>query len=187
MRPPDFIEIFVSPLEELGVEYMITGSIAAIFYGEPRLTHDIDLVLTLKPSHVEPLCDRFPLDEYYCPPPQVLRVELGRSSHAHFNLIHHKTGLKADCYVFTGDELHRWAFEHRRAVTIGRATLIQLAPIEYVIIRKLQYNREGGAEKHLTDIQAMLRVSGRDIDAGFLERELEQRGLANLLPEIPAE
>ena len=92
MRPHDFIEVFVSPLEELGVEYMITGSIAAIFYGEPRLTHDIDLVVILRQSHIESLCDRFSINEYYCPPPDVLRVELGRSHNAHFNLIHHDSG-----------------------------------------------------------------------------------------------
>lgn len=185
MRPHDFVEVFVRPLDELGVEYIITGSIAAIFYGEPRLTHDIDLVVNLRRSHIESLCDRFPISEYYCPPPEVLHVELGRSHHAHFNLIHHASGLKADCYVFTGDELHRWALEHRRTVTIGNDVQIQLAPIEYVIIRKLQYYHEGGSQKHLTDIQAMLRVSGKDIDEAFLARELEQRGLSDLLPPTP--
>lgn len=97
MRPHDFVEVFVKPLDEIGIDYMATGSIAAIFYGEPRLTHDIDLVLELEDSHIASLCERFDLDHYYCPPPEVLRVELGRSHHAHFNLIHHDTGLKADC------------------------------------------------------------------------------------------
>ncbi len=185
MQPHDFVEVFVRPLEELGVEYLITGSIAAIFYGEPRLTHDIDLVLILRSNHVDLLCNRFSLDEYYCPPPEVLRVELGRSHHAHFNLIHHASGFKADCYLFTGDELHRWAFEHRREVKLGPGAKIQLAPIEYVIIRKLQYFREGGSPKHLIDIQAMQRISGSDIDEEFLARELRQRGLIDLLPKIP--
>jgi hypothetical protein len=54
-----------------------------------------------------------------------------------------------------------------------------------VIIRKLQYYHEGKSAKHLTDIQAMLRQSGGEIDYGFLTRELEQRGLLALLPELP--
>ena len=35
-----------------------------------------------------------------------------------------------------------------------------LAPAEYVIVRKLEYYREGGSEKHLRDIRSMLAVSG---------------------------
>jgi hypothetical protein len=31
-----------------------------------------------------------------------------------------------------------------------------LAPVEYVILRKLEYYREGGSEKHLRDISGIL-------------------------------
>jgi len=41
---------------------------------------------------------------------------------------------------------------------------ITLAPPEYVIVRKLEYYREGGSEKHLRDIRAMLAVSGELLD-----------------------
>ncbi|MBN2144927.1 MAG: hypothetical protein JW774_09915 [Candidatus Aureabacteria bacterium] len=47
MQQAELIGVFVLPMEKGGIEYMITGSVAAIFYGHPRLTHDIDLVLHL--------------------------------------------------------------------------------------------------------------------------------------------
>ena len=34
---------------------------------------------------------------------------------------------------------------------------LPVAPPEYVIVRKLQFYHEGGSEKHLRDISAMLR------------------------------
>ena len=37
---------FIEPLERLGLPYCITGSVAASVYGEPRLTADIDVVLS---------------------------------------------------------------------------------------------------------------------------------------------
>ncbi len=40
---PDLVSLFVEPLNRLGVMYMVTGAVAAIVYGEPRLTNDIDL------------------------------------------------------------------------------------------------------------------------------------------------
>jgi hypothetical protein len=41
----DLIPLFVEPLERSAFPYMITGSVAAMIYGMPRLTHDVDLVL----------------------------------------------------------------------------------------------------------------------------------------------
>ena len=52
-----------------------------------------------------------------------------------------------------------------------------LAPPEYVIVRKLEYYREGGSEKHLRDIRAMLAVSGGQLDQPALDEMIRQRGL----------
>jgi hypothetical protein len=52
--------------------------------------------------------------------------------------------------------------------SIGKDT-ITLAPPEYVILRKLEYYREGGSEKHLRDIRAMLAISGDLLDRPALQ------------------
>ena len=39
--------VFVSRLNSLGIPYVITGAVASIIYGEPRLTHDLDLLVKL--------------------------------------------------------------------------------------------------------------------------------------------
>ena len=54
-----------------------------------------------------------------------------------------------------------------------------LAPPEYVIVRKLEYDREGGSEKHLRDIRSRLAVSGGQMDRPALEQWIERRGLQN--------
>jgi hypothetical protein len=45
---PDLVGLFVAPLESLGLDYMITGGVASVIYGDPRFTRDIDLVLELQ-------------------------------------------------------------------------------------------------------------------------------------------
>lgn len=40
-------EPFITRLERLGLPYFVTGSAAGIAYGEPRMTHDIDIVVAL--------------------------------------------------------------------------------------------------------------------------------------------
>lgn len=168
MPQHELIDVFIEPLEKAQIRYMVTGAVAAIFYGEPRLTHDIDIVIHLEEAEVPGFCSLFPQDSYYCPPHEIIYIELRRKTFAHFNLIHHMSGLKADCYPFGDDELHEWAFRHKKLVSLVNDKSLWLAPIEYVILRKLQYYREGASQKHCEDIRKMMATSGDQVDNDYL-------------------
>ena len=47
MAVPNLLPLFVRRFESLGVPYMVTGSVAMIVYGEPRLTLDVGIVAAL--------------------------------------------------------------------------------------------------------------------------------------------
>lgn len=175
MAAPGWIDLFVAPLEALGLPYMVTGSVASMIYGEPRLTLDVDLVIALDPARAAEFLAAFPESDFYRPPLDVVQVECAREARGHFNLIHHETGMKADVYLAASDALHVWGLAHRRRIRFGEGEL-SLAPPEYVILRKLEFWREGGSEKHLRDVRAMLAASP-DLDRRFLDAELRRRGL----------
>lgn len=158
MPANDFLSIFIVPLHRTGVPYMITGSVAAMMYGEPRMTNDIDVVIELQEYQIDRLLKVYPAEDYYRPPIEVFGIELKRAQRGHLNVIHHLTGFKADFYLLGNDPLHVWGMKNKRIIHIGNDG-ISLAPPEYVILRKLEYYREGGFQKHLIDIKAMLRVS----------------------------
>ena len=157
MLEPDLIELFVRPLDRIQIRYLVSGSVAAMLYGEPRVTHDIDFVVHLSPRDCDRLADAYPNLEFYVPPAEVIAAELTRPGKGHFNIIHSHSGLKADFYPATRDELDGWAFRNVRQYTFEK-TFIRLAPPEYVIVRKLEFFREGASEKHLRDIRAMLET-----------------------------
>jgi hypothetical protein len=48
MTDPSLISLFVRPLNQLRIPYLITGAVASVIYGEPRFTRDIDLVVGLQ-------------------------------------------------------------------------------------------------------------------------------------------
>ena len=176
MPEHDLIQVFTRRLNKLALPYMVTGAVAATIYGEPRLTHDIDLVIDLRLQDIEGFVDAFPLEEFYCPPAEVIRLETGRPQRGHFNLIHHETGLKADVYASGKDSLQKWGLANRKAVSIGDED-VWLAPPEYVILRKLEYYREGGSEKHMRDIAGMLELSRDEIDFALLESKVHDMSL----------
>jgi hypothetical protein len=173
MAAPGWIELFTARLEALDLRYMVTGSVASTIYGEPRMTLDVDLVVELAVERAADLLEAFPQSEFYRPPLEVARTECGRDARGHFNLIHHGTGMKADVYIAGLDPLHAWALDHRRRAGASGSAL-WLAPPEYVILRKLEFWREGHSEKHLRDIRAMLAPA---LDRAFLERQVRERGL----------
>jgi hypothetical protein len=165
MPAPDEIALFAARLEALGMEYMITGATAAILYGQPRLTNDIDVVLALRDGQVLSLIAAFPENEFYVPPESVIRVEQSRSHRGHFNILHYASGYKADVYLAGSDPLHAWALPLRRRIPWAEGLSLQVASPEYVIIRKLEYFREGGSSKHPADIQAILATSHVELPA----------------------
>ena len=155
---------------------MIGGSVAAIFYGEPRLTHDVDLIVTLKAKDVPALATMFPDRDFYLPPPEAIAEEVEREA-GQFNLIHQATGFKADFYVAGRDELNNWGLELKREIQFEGET-VAVAPPEYVVVRKLQYFREAGSEKHLRDIRSILAVWGSQLDSDALDRWIERLDVA---------
>ena len=176
MPEAELFLLFVRPLNHAGLRYVVSGSVAAIFYGEPRLTHDVDFVVHLKAEDIQKLVAAFPATEFYLPPLETLLAETARPQNGHFNLIHRDTGFKADMYPTGSDELNAWAFRGKRPVEFEGETIVLASP-EYVIVRKLEYYREGHAEKHLRDIRAMLAISGEQLDRALLNQWLQRRGL----------
>jgi len=68
----ELIDTFVRPLVSSGLPYAVTGSVAAMAYGEPRLTNDIDLVLQIRVDDIPRLAQAFPESDFYLPPPEVI-------------------------------------------------------------------------------------------------------------------
>ena len=176
MPEADLFLLFGRRFNQLGVPYMISGSVAVIVYGEPRLTHDVDLVVEIDAPAISRLAAIFPATEFYCPPPEVLRIEAAREQRGHFNIIHLETGFKADVFLAGRDPLNGWGLKRLRRIDVEGETL-PIAPPEYVILRKLEYFQEGGSEKHLRDIMSILRSSSELIQTHDLELKIAERGL----------
>ncbi|MCC6696739.1 MAG: hypothetical protein IT365_14005 [Candidatus Hydrogenedentes bacterium] len=179
MLEPNLVLLFTRRLERAKISYMVTGSAAAMIFGEPRLTNDVDIVVLLDRESAANMVEAFPIAEFYCPPQEVISLEASRQQRGHFNVIHHETGFKADLYLSGRDSLHVWGLANSIRVHIGDDT-VTIAPPEYVIVRKLEYFREVGSEKHLRDIRAMLQNSREAIRHSDLEQFIAERGLGDV-------
>jgi hypothetical protein len=82
--------------------------------------------------------------------------------------------LTADIYLAARDPLHAWALEHRRRISLEGAEA-WIAPPEYVVLRKLEFLREGGQDKHVRDIRFIRAAT--ELDLTFMASEVARLGL----------
>ena len=166
MEQVDLLRYVIGVLEAQGVVYAVVGSIASAVYGEPRMTRDIDIIVRLSRSQVDKLCQEFPDHEYYVSPAAAREAV---ATGGQFNVIHTKSGNKIDFMIARDDAWGRSQLARRlRRAVLPDAEAYVAAP-EDVILGKLWYYNEGGSDKHLRDIAAMLDVSADEIDRKYID------------------
>ncbi|MDP2300129.1 MAG: hypothetical protein Q8M55_05385, partial [Actinomycetota bacterium] len=62
MSQIDLLTGAVRALESVGVRYLLSGSLASSLQGEPRATHDIDLVVEVDARLFDALAEAFGTD-----------------------------------------------------------------------------------------------------------------------------
>jgi len=184
LGPDELLRRLAAILESLDLPYLVTGSMATVFYGEPRFTNDIDVVVDLPAERITELCAAFPADEFYVDEETVRRAVRNCGQ---FNVLHPTSGLKVDVMVPAADDFNRSRFARARRLRPGPDVEVTFASPEDVILKKLEYYREGGSEKHLRDIRGVLRVSRGELDLAYVEEWAERLGVREVWTHLHAE
>ena len=114
MSEQELLADCVRRLNRLGIDYLVTGSMASNYWGMPRTTNDLDFVIQLRPSAIAQLVEDFSADFHadadairtaYQPPFQ-------------FNFIDLRSSLKVDFWMLQPAPFDRAAFSRRVQVPI---------------------------------------------------------------------
>jgi hypothetical protein len=169
------LETVVTVLEGLGIEYHVTGGLASSFYGEPRLTQDVDFVVRLTPSTVARLSAELSRDFFLDPE----RAALAAASEGMFQALHRELLIKADLHV--GEDVPGELVRSRK-VEIFEGVTVRLVSKEDAILSKLLWAKQGSS-KSRGDVLGML-LDPQPVDEDLLRRLAEELGCAALLDEI---
>jgi hypothetical protein len=170
--------------KKIKIPYLVTGAVASIAYGEPRLTNDIDVVADLKEDDIPRLKRCFPEEEFFFDVEFALKAVRRKSQ---FNIINAGSGLKVDIIAKRKDAFDESRFHRIKRFEPLAGTKVNFASPEDVIIKKMQYYVEGRSDKHIRDIVGMLRISEDLIDVNYVERWAQKLGLNNVWQEIKRE
>jgi hypothetical protein len=181
MEPFDLLKLLVGTLEWLGIDDLVTGSMATIAYGEPRFTNDLDVVIPPPMERVEAFCAAFPEEDFYLSRDAVREAVLRRRQ---FNIIHFASGLKIDVIVPAEGEFEQSRRQRGRALAVDQDWRARFASPEDVILRKLQHYQMGGSEKHLHEIAGVFKIQGSRLDLRYIADWAERLGVAEIWREL---
>lgn len=184
MPQSELVKRVVQALNKAAIPYMITGSIASSLQGEPRSTHDIDIVISLRPSKVDSLVAAFPPPDFYLDRDSIGRAIENRSM---FNLIYVPEGDKVDFWMLTDEPFDRSRFGRRRAEKALGMELVVSTP-EDTILMKLRWAKAlGGSEKQFIDALRVYEVQYPNLDLEYLERWVETLTIGELWQRLKGE
>jgi hypothetical protein len=160
-------------LERAGVPYMITGSVASSYHGEPRATRDLDIVIDPDPEALSRLIAGLVADGWYVDAEVALRALADRTQ---FNAIDASTGWKVDLLVRRDRPFSREEFGRRtRATLLGVPAW--LASPEDTIVAKLEWALATGSDRQLADVAAVVDIGGESLDLAYVDRWVAALGL----------
>jgi len=155
----------IAQLERAGVPYMITGSVASSYHGEPRATRDLDIVIDPDPGGINRLVGELEAAGLYVDANVALRALDDRTQ---FNAIEATTGWKVDFLIRKDRPFSREEFGRRvHANLLGTPTWI--ASPEDTIVAKLEWAVASGSDRQLRDVAAMLDIGGESLDLAYID------------------
>jgi hypothetical protein len=184
MSQPELLKSVATALEAAGAPYMLTGSYASSLQGEPRLTHDIDLVVVLDQSSIRFLVQAFPAPDFYLDEHSIIAA---MSNQSQFNLLQVNTGDKVDFWMLTDDPFDQSRFARRRTVQFRGQRLFVSSPEDTILMKLRWAEMSGGSEKQLGDARSVYELQRESLDLSYLEHWAQVLNVVELLERIQGE
>jgi hypothetical protein len=181
MSQQELLKKVADVLHDLGIDYMMSGSLVSSLQGEPRSTHDVDIVVAIRHSSAKPLAAAFPPPDYYLTEESILDA---LRTNGLFNLMDVNSGDKVDFWMLTDQPFDVSRFKRKRIEDVLGMRLAVSAP-EDTILMKLHWGKEsGGSDRHFIDALRVYEVQYGLLDLEYLRNWAQTLGVSSLLDRI---
>ena len=169
-------------LSDCSVAWYVGGSMASSAHGTPRTTQDVDFVVALESTHVEPFVTALEADFYL----DAIAIRRAIASQHSFNVIHLATMYKADLFVLKDEPFAQEEMRRRQSVTLPTPdgeTSLWFCTAEDIVLQKLRWYQKGGglSDQQWRDIAGVLQAQDKLLDRTYLQHWAVELGLSELL------
>ena len=161
----EFLRHIVRELHAAEIPYMIVGSVASSAHGNPRSTHDVDVVIAPSSSQLADVIQRYQKDLYA----DLGSAQQAMANRSMFNVIDFGKGLKADLIFLKTRAFDQQEFSRRQMVEVF-GSMAWTASAEDVILSKLEWCKLGDSERQYRDAMAVAAMQHETLDLAYLRR-----------------
>lgn len=187
MSQPELLKQAAQRLAAAGIEYMVTGSVASSLQGEPRATHDLDIVVAVRTRAADAaaaLKAAFPEPDFYLDEDAARDAIAARGM---FNVIDTRDGDKVDFWLLSDDAFDRARFERRYVDTFEGVRLPVSRPEDTILMKLRWAAMLGGSEKQFVDAVRVYEVQHGRLDESYLDEWAAVLDVAEALSRLRAE
>ena len=166
------LEALIDAIDNIGLEYMVVGSLSSNVYGGRHATQDYDLVIENN-DRIADLSKSLESADW--------RMRPVKRFATNYNLFHADSGFEATLFCLTDDEHDRERFLRRLVIDLHNRD-ISIPTAEDVIVQKLRWARA----KDRQDVRDILDVQGDALDFDYIHHWCDQHDSLTTLQEIQA-
>jgi len=166
MLQPKLLKKVLVLLDENHIEYMVTGSIVSSMQGEPRATHDVDILVNISHSTIPALVDAFLPPDYYISEDAISEAIQHQSM---FNLLDTTEGDKVGFWILTNDPFDKSRFSRKYEEKMLGLSMKISTPEDTILMKLKWANLSGGSEKQFTDALRVYEVQFGNLDFRYIE------------------
>ena len=161
-------------MDQAGIAYMLTGSFASAYYGAPRSTQDIDLVIESSVSQLRTFVKSLPDKQYYSDLDAALEAHQRESM---FNVIDMESGWKIDLIIRKSRAFSQEEFRRRQPIELQEVHLF-VASAEDVIIAKLEWAKRAQSQRQIEDAAGIMTIQAARLDRSYIQKWIQELDLS---------
>jgi len=173
----DALRRLVRTLDQHGIPYMLTGSVASSYHGRPRATHDADVVIDPTAAQLDRLLQDLDTEGFYV---DAVGARAAFDRRRQFNAIESGHGCKIDLIIRKDRPFSREEFGRRQRVDLAFDQPVAIVTAEDAILSKLEWaKRSGDSERQMRDAAGVLEINPA-LDRVYIERWASDLGVMDL-------
>ena len=164
----EILKLVCGFLNEEGAVYVVVGGLAVLFYGIPRTTMDIDIIIAMNMDETKRFAEFLNENDFFADEEDI-KTAFEEKSHA---TIEDKTSMaRLDIKGIYGEN-DRITLERRRRVSSADLAFFVASP-EDMIANKLLF----GSEQDVKDAEGIYVRQFDDLDMAYLEKRCKELGV----------
>jgi len=180
-KQEEIIKKVAEILNDLKIQYFITGGLAVVVWGRPRFTADVDVVIEIESAKTKELVSELSRINGYVYIDEKTALNALKTS-GEFNFIDPVSGFKFDFFVAENDFFSKSQMSRKIQKKFLGSKIYFTSPEDF-IVSKLVWFEKTGSDRHLEDIESVIKIQ-KKLNWKYIKKWSKIKKLDHILSKL---